>query len=452
MQQHFPSHNRRYWESGVLGDRRGFKLWRSSVPKVTARRIHANSQYGRQDPPDPEARRLTDHNSEQSAKNRESGHLSLLEGTRRKHPEEPVVVTLSSEFQVSLTQPSRKKTRIAKKSSKYRQYRKDKRNEKQKWAIEKPKVDKVGNYVVFTSLILMTRNSRIPWENLAERCKFWWQPQCIAKFRTLHKYLEDHIAGKGMNWLVNFNFFCTNLFPCQAMGTPDPQAADIQGMGTDENQKQDRGDRWSLGWGSKTLHFWTLTDLCHLNLGATVRKIWRQNCVPRWDCAQYFSTRSISIKNDGSKFMDAISRLPIFSGQAAVTRFACTQVRMEDAPKSLKIPKSECLDIWIHPPRHKWLKSWSSVEDPVVPLERNLHGHPRTVMGKAIGESSDRTRLGNSSELRTLVRTPRRRIFLSVHVNEIKVKQNIDVMWIEIMTDIGQRTSKENVKQARYGG
>ena len=26
--------------------------------------------------------------------------------------------------------------------------------------------------------------------------------------------------------------------------------------------------------------------------------------------------------------------------------------------------------------RHKWPKSWSSMEDPVVPLERNLDGHP----------------------------------------------------------------------------
>ena len=49
---------------------------------------------------------------------------------------------------------------------------------------------------------------------------------------------------------------------------------------------------------------------------------------------------------------------------------------MEDAPKLLKIPKSECPDIWIRLPRHKWPKSWFSVEEPVVPRERNLYGHP----------------------------------------------------------------------------
>ena len=41
----------------------------------------------------------------------------------------------------------------------------------------------------------------------------------------------------------------------------------------------------------------------------------------------------------------------------------------------LKIPKSECPDIWIRLPQHKWPKSWSSMEDPVVRLERNLYGH-----------------------------------------------------------------------------
>ena len=48
---------------------------------------------------------------------------------------------------------------------------------------------------------------------------------------------------------------------------------------------------------------------------------------------------------------------------------------MEDDPKLLKLPKSECPDIWIRSPRHKWPKSWSSMEDPVVLLERNLYGH-----------------------------------------------------------------------------
>ena len=49
---------------------------------------------------------------------------------------------------------------------------------------------------------------------------------------------------------------------------------------------------------------------------------------------------------------------------------------MEDASTLLKITKSECPDIWIRPPKDNWPKSWSDMEDPVVPLEWNLYGHP----------------------------------------------------------------------------
>ena len=73
---------------------------------------------------------------------------------------------------------------------------------------------------------------------------------------------------------------------------------------------------------------------------------------------------------------DIISRLPGCAGQAADAVSAYTQVKMEDDPKLLKIPKSECPDIWIRLPRHKRPKSWSSMEDPVVPLEQNLYCHP----------------------------------------------------------------------------
>ena len=70
-----------------------------------------------------------------------------------------------------------------------------------------------------------------------------------------------------------------------------------------------------------------------------------------------------------AKVMDVTSRLTGCAGQAADAISAYTQVKMEDAPSLLKIPKSECPDIWIRPPYHKWPKSWSSMENPVVPLE-----------------------------------------------------------------------------------
>ena len=46
-----------------------------------------------------------------------------------------------------------------------------------------------------------------------------------------------------------------------------------------------------------------------------------------------------------AKIMDIISRLPGCDGQAADAVSAYTHVKMEDAHKLLKIPKSECPDI-----------------------------------------------------------------------------------------------------------
>ena len=73
--------------------------------------------------------------------------------------------------------------------------------------------------------------------------------------------------------------------------------------------------------------------------------------------------------------VDVISRLPGCAGQAAEAISAYPLVKMEDALALLRLLKTECPDIWIRLPKHKWPKSWSSVEDPVVPLERNVYGH-----------------------------------------------------------------------------
>ena len=73
-----------------------------------------------------------------------------------------------------------------------------------------------------------------------------------------------------------------------------------------------------------------------------------------------------------SKIMDVIPRLPDCDGQAADAVSAYTHVKLEDAPRMLKTPKSECPDVWIRLPRHKWPNSWANMEDPVVPLERSF--------------------------------------------------------------------------------
>ena len=129
----------------------------------------------------------------------------------------------------------------------------------------------------------------------------------------------------------------------------------------------------------RKVHFASLMDLCHLKnseLEPQYQK-YKGRVVLRGDIVKDDSGSYAVFTEQGSsasqmtaaKVMDIISRLPGCARQAADAVSAYTQVKMEDAQKLLKIPKSECPDIWIHLPRHKLPESWSSMEDPVVLLE-----------------------------------------------------------------------------------
>ena len=121
---------------------------------------------------------------------------------------------------------------------------------------------------------------------------------------------------------------------------------------------------------------------------------------------------------------------------------------MEDAPKLLKISESECPDVWIRLPRHTWPKSWSSVEDPVVPLERNLFGHP--LAGLLWETQFEKVLLKHGWEKipnwECLFVHREKGLFLSVYVDDIKFagkKQNLDPMWklLNKEVDLGEPTS-----------
>ena len=132
------------------------------------------------------------------------------------------------------------------------------------------------------------------------------------------------------------------------------------------------------------VHFASLMDFRHLKnaeLEAKHQK-YKGRVLLRGDIVKDDSGSYAVVTEQGSsasqmtaaKIMDIISRLPGCDGQAADAVSAYTQVKMEDAHKLLKIHKSECPDIWIRLPQIR--KSWSSMEDPVVPLERDSYGHP----------------------------------------------------------------------------
>ena len=113
-----------------------------------------------------------------------------------------------------------------------------------------------------------------------------------------------------------------------------------------------------------------------------------------------------------------------------------------------KFPKSECPDIWIRLPKHKWPKTWSSMEQPVVPLERNLYGHP--LAGLLWERQFEKILLKHGWEKipnwESLFVHREKGLFLSVYVDDIKLsgkKQNLDPMWkvLKKEVDLGEPTS-----------
>ena len=110
-------------------------------------------------------------------------------------------------------------------------------------------------------------------------------------------------------------------------------------------------------------HFASLMDICHLKnaeLEAKHQKykgrIVLQRDIGKDDSGSYavFTEQGSSASlMTAAKVMDIISRLSGCAGQAADAVSAYTQVKMEDAPKLLKIPNSECPDIWIRLPRQR---------------------------------------------------------------------------------------------------
>ena len=129
------------------------------------------------------------------------------------------------------------------------------------------------------------------------------------------------------------------------------------------------------------VHFATLMDMCHLKsgVGTKITEVQRQSRARRMVddlCIRMFTEQGSSAQMSAAKIMDVITRLPGCDGQAADAVSAYTLVKLQEAPRLLKIPKTECPDVWIPLPRHNWPKSAESIADPVVPLERNLYGHP----------------------------------------------------------------------------
>ena len=201
---------------------------------------------------------------------------------------------------------------------------------------------------------------------------------------SLPNHHEDHIAGKGGKSLQHYNLVHKFIPMPQAVKIPAAKAAVDK-----EWEKLEKISAWNLTKvrskkevideartkGTK-VHFASLMDICHLKNAELDAKhqtykgrVALRGDIVKDDAGSYavFSEQGSSASQmTAAKVMDIISGCSISLYPNENGR--CSQI--------IEIPKSECPDIWIRPPRHKWPKSWSSIEDPVVPLERNLYDHP----------------------------------------------------------------------------
>ena len=106
--------------------------------------------------------------------------------------------------------------------------------------------------------------------------------------------------------------------------------------------------------------------------------------------AVFTETGSSASQMTAAKVMYVIARLTGCDGQEADTVSATHKYNW-----LFKIPDSECPDVGIC-----WAKSWANIEDPMVPLERNLNRHPLADCCAFI-----RTWMGENTELGMHVRS-----------------------------------------------
>ena len=263
---------------------------------------------------------------------------------------------------------------------------------------------------------------------------------------SLPNHHENHIAGKGDISLQHYNLVHKFIPMPQAMKIPAAKAAvdkewEILEKISAWNLTKVRSKKEVIDEARTTgakVHFASLMVMCHLKNAELEAK------------HQKYKGRVLFqgdiVKDDSGSYAVFTEQGSSASQMTAVSAY--TQVKMEDAPKLLKLPKSECPDIWIRRPRHKWPKSWSSIEDPVVPLERNLYGHP--LAGLLWETQFEKILLQHGREKvsawECLSVHRQKGLFLSVYVDDIKLagkKQNLDPMWklLNKEVDLGEPTS-----------
>ena len=137
----------------------------------------------------------------------------------------------------------------------------------------------------------------------------------------------------------------------------------------------------------KSVHFAKLMDLCHLE-NAELAKHFQKNKGESSGGQRQKTKRKREQHSQGKVLQrrkrqrqsswTLLQKLPGRAGETSDAIPAYAQVNMNEGPRLLRLPREECLDIWIIIPPRQWPEGWNNIGDPVVPLERLLYGHPLT--------------------------------------------------------------------------
>ena len=194
---------------------------------------------------------------------------------------------------------------------------------------------------------------------------------------------------------------------------------------------------------------WRVPEECRL--GGKVPKIQRPGCTPRRYCERWFwfscciyGTRIDSSKDHG--YYLQIAWLRWTSSRRSICLYTSKNGRCSQIFENSKNRSVQTFGFVYHDT--KWPKSSSSMEDPVVPLERNLDGHP--LAGLLWERQFEKVLLKHGWEKipnwECLFVHREKGLFLSVYVDDIKLagkKQNVHPVWklLNKEVDLGEPTS-----------
>ena len=161
--------------------------------------------------------------------------------------------------------------------------------------------------------------------------------------RTLAKDHEDHVAGKVYNSISHFNLVHKFIPMRQAMKITDVKAAVDKEWKKRETILSKQEVIPEAQRDKKKVHCATLMDICHLKTAELEPKFQNYKGRVVKDVSGAYAVFTEQGKSasqmTAAKVMDVIARRPDCDGQAADAVSAYTEVKMEDAPKLLRIPK-----------------------------------------------------------------------------------------------------------------